>query len=150
MSKQVYQFRLTIKAAAWEFGMDAQTLTKKLKSQAILPDEKDGKYSVKQCADAIYGGSGEALRKEQIKDTAASAKLKTTKDVILKKEWIPISLVEKVWADYIRDLREKISHSSLSAQERAELLGELQTIPIENYYAGVDQKSEDEADEDAS
>lgn len=137
MAKQVYQFRLTIKAAAWEFGMDAQTLTKKLKSAAILPDKEDGKYSIKQCAEAIYGGSTEALRIAQIEDTKQSSALKKVKRSILSKDNIPAEIVEKVWSDYVVDLRQKINNCSILQKERNDILQDLQTIPMENYFQKV-------------
>ena len=62
------------------------------------------------------------------------------------KENVPLSVVEKVWSDFVVDLRQKIQNLNLPAKERADILADLQTVPAENYFVNLEPK-EDESEE---
>lgn len=134
--------------AAQEFDIDHHTVSKRVKSANVLPNTDDNCYSTQQIAEALFGGTQEALRKEQISDTKESALLKKDKRRILNRKYVALDLVEKVWSDWTRDLRERINQTNMSPEERSQLLGELKAVTVESYYAEAgDIESEGEDDE---
>jgi hypothetical protein len=130
---------------ALEFDVDDHTVGKKLRAINAIPAE-DGYFSTKQIIEALFGDQDVELVRARIKDTNASAFMKEMKTDNLLRNNIPAAMVEKVWADYIRDLKEKIQQSSLSLGERNELLKDLGSIPVSKYFE--DLKNEETADEE--
>lgn len=130
---------------ALEFDVDDHTVGKKLRAINAIPAE-DGYFSTKQIIEALFGDQDVELVRARIKDTNASAFMKEMKTDNLLRNNIPALMVEKVWADYIRDLKEKIQQSSLSLGERNELLKDLGSIPVNKYFE--DLKNEEAADEE--
>lgn len=142
MSRPIKLIRWTLKQASEEFGVNIQVLTRKLKSNGVVYGE-DKMYSTRQIFDALTVEVD--LKKAQLENIRRDSALKATRDSILKKENVPVALVEKVWSDFVVDLRQKIQNSNLSAKERADILADLQTIPVENYF--VNLKAEESDDE---
>ena len=134
-----------METAAREFAISKKSLMQKL-SAANLKSGDDDCFSTIQILEAIYGNTSEELRKAQIENTKQQAKLTKTKDAILKREWIPAEMVEKVWSDYIVDLRQKVQSLNLPAKDRADILADMQSIPVENYFMkpSMDKETEDE------
>jgi len=148
--RNVEQIRWTINMAAQEFDVDAHTVSKRVKAANITPNEDDNCYSTQQMVEALFGGGQEALRREQISDTKESALLKKDKRRILNRKYVDLELVEKVWSDWTRDLREKINQTNMSPEERSQLLGELKAVTIEAYYSEaseIEMEDEDEGTE---
>jgi hypothetical protein len=129
---------------ALEFDIDDHTVGKKLRAINAIPAD-DGCFSTKQIIEALFGDQDVELVRARIKDTNASAFMKEMKADNLLRNNIPAAMVEKVWADYIRDLKEKIQQSSLSLGERNELLKDLGSIPVDKYFE--DLKNEEASDE---
>lgn len=133
--------RWSIKKISEEFGEAAATITKKIKCSGISPGD-DGRYSTMDVKKALIDPLSEKLKLAHIEDTQRAAAMKKVKTENLLKENVPLSLVEKVWSDFVVDLRQKIQSSSLPPKERADILGDLQTIPVENYFVNLEAKEE--------
>ena len=132
---------------ALEFDVDDHTVGKKLRAINAIPAE-DGYFSTKQIIEALFGDQDVELVRARIKDTNASAFMKEMKTDNLLRNNIPASMVEKVWADYIRDLKEKIQQSSLSLGERNELLKDLGSIPVNKYFEDLKNEEVESEDEE--
>jgi len=96
----------------------------------------------------LFGDQDVELVRARIKDTNASAFMKEMKTDNLLRNNIPALMVEKVWADYIRDLKEKIQQSSLSLGERNELLKDLGSIPVNKYFEDLKNEEVESEDEE--
>jgi len=127
--KPTNQIRLTIETGAREFGMDRRTLRSRLTVAAILPGE-DGKYSIGQLAKAIFSD----LQAERTRLTKEQADIAEVKKANLLRENIPTAMVVKVWSSFVIDLRQKILLSELSDAAKRDILHDLQSIPVENYF----------------
>lgn len=132
---------------ALEFDVDDHTVGKKLRAINAIPAE-DGCFSTKQIIEALFGDQDVELVRARIKDTNASAFMKEMKTDNLLRNNIPAAMVEKVWADYIRDLKEKIQQSSLSLGERNELLKDLGSIPVSKYFEDLKNEEAESEDEE--
>ena len=64
------------------------------------------------------------------------------------KEFVPVAIVEKVWSDFMVDLRQGISNLSVPPKERSEILAVFsKTIPVENYFVNLEKMLPDETPE---
>lgn len=143
--RRIDSIRWTAFQMAQEFGVDYAACRRKIKTSGEIPGP-DECFSTMQCVTILLGSTQEELRKAQIEDTKESAELKKVKRSNLLRENIPSIMVEKVWADYIVDLRQKIQCLNIPSKDRADILQDLQKIPLENYFTGVNtqEKEEDE------
>lgn len=139
MSRPIKLIRWTLKQASEEFGINIQTLTRRLKSNGVVYGE-DKMYSTRQIFDALTVEVD--LKKAQLENIRRDSALKATRDSILKKEYVPIALVDRIWKSYVVDLREKIKQTSIPQIERNGILHDLEIIPIENYY--IEEKNNNE------
>ena len=137
--------RWTLKQASEEFGVNIQVMTRKLKSNGALPGE-DKKFSTRQIFESLTLDFD--LKKEQLKLVKEQSRHVAIRASILEKQTAPIAVVDKVWSDYIVDIREKIKNSTIPQSEQNSILADLSTIPVENYYVdlGKKQTTEDESD----
>lgn len=128
----------TPESAQIEFGPDAKTITKRIKTGNIVP-AADGTYSTKQICAAIYGDmDGARLRKE-----LALASQEERRDRQEARELIEAAQVQQVWAGYLVHVRQVIRHSELSELRKREILGQLREIPPDEYF----KTTKPEADE---
>ena len=135
--------RWTLKQASEEFGVNIQVMTRKLKSNGALPGD-DNKFSTRQIFESLTLDFD--LKKEQLKLVKEQSRHVAIRASILEKQTAPVALVEKVWSDFIVDLRQKITNLAIPAEQRTEILADLQTIPVENYFVNLEAKDEEEAE----
>lgn len=135
--------RWTLKQASEEFGVNIQVMTRKLKSNGALPGD-DNKFSTRQIFESLTLDFD--LKKEQLKLVKEQSRHVAIRASILEKQAAPVALVEKVWSDFIVDLRQKITNLAIPAEQRTEILADLQTIPVENYFVNLEAKDEEEAE----
>ena len=133
--------RWTLKQASEEFGVNIQALTRKLKSNGALhgPDKM---YSTRQVFESLTMDFD--LKKAQLALVREQGRLASARSSIMEKEFVPVAIVEKVWSDFMVDLRQKISNLSVPAKERSEILADLQTIPVENYFVNLEKATDKE------
>ena len=144
MARPVKIIRWTLKQASEEFGVHIHKLTRQLKGAGIRPDKEDGMFSTMDIVKAVVDPLSEKLKLAQIDDTMKAAALKDVRTKTLLKENVPIAIVEKVWSDFMVDLRQKITNLNIPAKERSEILADLQTIPVENYFVNLERMVADE------
>ena len=101
-------------------------------------------FSTMDIVKAVVDPLSEKLKLAQIDDTMKAAALKDVRTKTLLKENVPIAIVEKVWSDFMVDLRQKITNLNIPAKERSEILADLQTIPVENYFVNLERMVADE------
>jgi len=132
-------YRWSVGRAAAEFGLDPKTLSGRIKAAGVLAGS-DGKYSTRDIDCAIhcdYDNEKTRLTKEQ-------ADVVALKKAEMLRELVPAKLVERVWAGVMADLRQKISFLELPDGKKAEILADLQDIPIDDYFTAASQSDEED------
>jgi hypothetical protein len=120
MARKLECIRWSIELAASEFGIDRKTLTKRLKAN----DEEasgDGKFSTAQMFKAIAGD----LESERIGLISAQRIGQEIKNAESAGELVPTRKVLALCERIIIPIRQKIISSSLTEQERHDLLSDL-------------------------
>ena len=110
--------------AASEFGINPRTLTNRLKTNGIIPNEKDKRYSTQQICKAVFGDIDvERLRKlTEEADKLALDNEKTRGGLV------EIEAVYKHFQGLFVALRSRLLASSLTDEEKDELLGDLRKL----------------------
>ena len=135
--------RFSLHQAAQEWQLDDKTLASRFKAASIAPDENG--YSVQQINRAVFGDlEGDRVR-AQTKQAEAAAELKAVKTANLRRENIPAFLVEKVLADLMIELRQKITYTTMPDKDKQDILKDLQAIPVEQFFTA---KAEDDGDDE--
>lgn len=135
--------RFSLHQAAQEWQLDDKTLASRFKAASIVPDDKG--YSVAQINRAVFGDlEGDRIR-AQTKQAEAAAELTAVKTANLRRENIPAFLVEKVLADLMIELRQKITYATMPDKDKQDILKDLQAIPVEQFFTA---KAEDEEDDE--
>ena len=144
MAKQVktkYQpHHWRIEPASREFGCDGETLSKALKRASIEPAFKDGAFSTSQIVAALFGDY-DAQRTRKITAEADLLEMEKRQTV---RDWIPAELVESMWGKIITELRQKITFLEVPDEKKKEILEDLQSIPVDDYFSSA--KSNDLGD----
>ena len=135
------QVRWTLEAAAREFGRSRTTVTNRISAAGIKPDS-DGTYSTRQIVDAVFGSIQEA----KLREANARAALAEARKNIIEKNWIPATEVDRVWCQYVADLKSKIESTTIPRSERDSILRDLAAIPIEAYFQTSATETNDERD----
>ncbi len=121
-------FRWSINRAAMEFGADNMTLEKRRRAAGIEPGE-DGYYSTRDIASLIFGDK----EAETIRKISAEARQVELKNAITEGELIPVASVIKICARILVPVRQKILSSSLSEQERHDMLEDLVALATKDW-----------------
>lgn len=121
-------FRWSINRAAVEFGADNSTLERRRRAAGIEPGE-DGCYSTRDVAAMIFGDK----EAETIRKISAEARQVELKNAITEGELIPVSSVIKICARVLVPVRQKILSSSLSEQERHDMLEDLVALATKDW-----------------
>src|SRR5581483_5489393 len=118
--------RWSVWSAAMEFGVTMNKVARGLKSLGIAPG-KDGKYTTKQVASAIFGCDGleQKAKEARWRGQIAEAELKQLRRDELKGSLVAVDLVKKRFADFAVTLMQKMRNSSLKDSEKKQFAAEL-------------------------
>ncbi len=123
MAGKAGTIRWTLEMGSSEFGIDRKTITKRAKTSGIIAGE-DGKYSTSDLAAAIFGSMhGETLRK--VREEADKLALQNQRE---RNELVEADLVIKFCNGIGVVLRQKLLASSMSTDEKDELLAEIRKL----------------------
>jgi len=115
--------RWSLLHAQFEFGVDRKTLQKRLNAEEVEPG-KDGKYSTKQIASAVFGDiQGERLRK-----TREEADNLALKNAELRGELVQVALVKQMISEIILANKQTILASQLEQEGKNEILANLEAL----------------------
>lgn len=138
MARKTTALKWTPESAQSEFGRDAATIQKRIKTANIEP-AADGTYSTAQICAAIYGDmEGARLRKE-----LALASQEERRDRREARQLIEVESVVSVWEGYLTHVRQVIRHSELTEAKKRDLLDQLKAIPAEEYFSDNKQTEEE-------
>ena len=129
--------RWTQEKAAAEFDLDPKTLRKRLHSADIKSGD-DGRYSTNQIVRAIFG----ELRHEQIRLTRANADCQEIENQCLRRERIPVDVVNEVNDQAHRAIAAiiKAHHGKvLSMDVINEIFDQLRSVPEQLNWPGVEK-----------
>jgi hypothetical protein len=141
--------RWTLHAASMDFDLDDKTLSKNIRTSGVSPGE-DGCFSTADICKAVFGDLRGDLIRAQTRDADASAKIREVKLACLQHENIPAASVERVLAGVMIELRQKIQYAPLPDPLKQEILRDLQTIPIEQYFTNANASIEEPDKESSS
>ncbi len=123
MAGKAQTFRWTFESAGAEFGLDRRVVATRAKTAGIEAG-KDGKYSTHDIARAIFGDiQGEVLRKTR--EEADKLALANQKE---RNQLIEAPLVVKFCSGIGVVIRQKLLASSMTTDEKDELLAELKKL----------------------
>jgi phage terminase Nu1 subunit (DNA packaging protein) len=120
MARPPQLIRLTVSAAAVEFGLDRNTLTKRLKRADVEPGT-DGRYSIQQIVSALYDDAS-SERTRLYREQADKLALENAKS---RMETIDVETVYKAYEGVFIAIRQTILASNLNDIEKSEILGNL-------------------------
>jgi len=126
MSRQLERIRWTAESAAAEFGVDAKTIRRRIKTNGIEPSFEDGTFSTMDIVRSIFGD----LAGEKLRIARADADLKEAQLAILRKEHIPADAVKQAWAFHTLQTRNIVMHSEAAEPLKRELLRQFETTPL--------------------
>ena len=127
--KQKPPIRWTLKQISEEFGLHQQSVNQKMRAAGIAASDDDACFSTKDCYKALIDPLSEQVKLAQIEKDKKSAAYTDVRTKTLLKENVPVAIVEKVWSDFMVDLRQKIQNLDIPAKDRNDILADLQTIP---------------------
>lgn len=134
------KLRWTIGTAASEWATNVKTIALGIRTLGIIPGD-DGMFSTIQIDKALHGD----FEVEKTRDTAASADTRELKLANLRRENIPAYNVERVVGALLSDLRQQITYLEIPDDKKADILRNLQAIPIDEYFtAGNTEEKESE------
>ena len=123
MPAKLNPVRWSLLFAQSEFGVDRKTLQKRLNAEEVEPG-KDGKYSTKQIASAVFGDiQGERLRK-----TREEADNLALKNAELRGELVQVALVKQMVSEIILANKQTILASQLEQEGKNEILANLEAL----------------------
>jgi len=134
-------FRWTIGYAASEFGLDEKTLAARIKAAGVLKGT-DGRFSTQDITRAIFGD----LELEKTRLTSEQADIAAINKAEMLRELVPTVFMARVWGGVLADLRQKISFLELPDAKKAEILADLQDLPIDDYFTAASQGDQEDAD----
>lgn len=135
-------------------GITRQALNHHAKKEGFPVPDASGKYSVEECrkwlsANGMRKGEVEEdLQAAKLRVTQADANLKEAKLAELERRLVPIDQVQAAWEASLTALRQRILAMTFLKEElRHEILEELSSIPIEEYFKREDGLDADEVDQ---
>jgi hypothetical protein len=120
MARKLERIRWTIELAASEFGVDRKTVTKGLKALDIEAGA-DGKYSTADIDKAIHGDL-DSERVQMVRAQRIGQEINNSRAI---GEIIPTAVAAKLGADLLVPIRQKILSSSLTDDEKTQILEDL-------------------------
>jgi len=134
--------RWSLNRAAEEFGFARQTVKNRMVSRAVKPGA-DGCYSTAEVVAALFGDlAGEKLRKLRAEaDLAELERDERTRSLIAAE------VVSMVWTDALTNLRAIVMAADIPKVTRAQLIKQLQEIPLCDYKEPAAQDGEDDSAE---
>lgn len=136
--KKLTQLHWTVQAAAGEFGLDEQTLSKAIKRAGIESSFGDGTFSTKAICRAIYSDK----EAEQTRLTAANADIAEMEREEKRRNLVQVANVERVWNSTLADLRNKIAYAQIPQAIKDDLIKDLQDVPRDEYFKEAAKKDE--------
>lgn len=123
MPAKLNPVRWSLLYAQSEFGVDRKTLQKRLNAEEVEPG-KDGKYSTKQIASAVFGDiQGERLRKTR--EEADSLALRNAE---MRGELVSVTLVKQMVSEIILANKQTVLASQLEQETKNEILANLEAL----------------------
>ena len=121
----------TLERAAYEFGMDRKTLSKRVTALGIEPcykgkGSKERFYSTAQMAQAVFGD----LEAERIRETKENADKLALQNAKARAELVSTEVVLRVYANLAVTVRQIVKHSGLSEVEKHELLKNIRQLKV--------------------
>lgn len=132
----------TITLAAVEFGVDADTVRRKLSLAKQQPDGK-GKFTTKQIADGLYG-SVHAGRVELLTQQAEEKKLKNAER---SGRMISVEAAMEVAGRAAQAIRSRIMASGLAKDEKKKLLADINGLKNTSFADAEKQAEMEDAPE---
>jgi hypothetical protein len=123
MPKPIKPVRWTRQHAAAEFGLDAQTLSKRLTAASISAGD-DGRFSTSQIVAAVFGDRASALTAK----AKAEAENWTLRNEVIRKERIPLEIVAQINDHACTAIRHIILASPLPDEAKQDIFEELRGI----------------------
>lgn len=136
-SKPHKPLRWGITVAAAEFGIDPDTLSKRLRAESIEAGD-DGCFGTKQIVTAIAGD----LEKEKTRNEAAKADLHEMKRDLERGKLIPAERVRASLEELKVAISQVIDHSHLEQKQKVTIYANLQKLGERDFVAGTDQPTE--------
>lgn len=109
--------------AAREFDIDHRTLSRKLISNEIKPDDDD-KYSTKQICAAVFGN----IQEERLRKTREEADNLALRNAQMRNELRPVEVFKQLVSEIILANRQTILASQLEQEGKNEILSNLQAL----------------------
>ena len=109
--------------AAAEFGIDRDTLSRRLRAAGIAPGE-DKRFSTKEILAALFGD----LEKEKTRNEAAKADLTEMKRDLDERQFIPAEAARASMDKLRVGIMEVIAASPLSEKQQAAIAGNLKRL----------------------
>ena len=113
----------TIAIACKEFGINPKTLSGRLRQAGIDPD-KEGRYTTKQIAGAIFGD----LEFERTRETRAKANSQEMANAKSAGELVDMGEWSRRWAPVFVELVRIVRSSKLTEVEQVKILAELAKV----------------------
>jgi|APGre2960657404_1045060.scaffolds.fasta_scaffold279607_2 phage terminase Nu1 subunit (DNA packaging protein) len=130
------QIRWTIETAAREFGLDKETLAKRLTAGGVLPGA-DKKFGTADICRAVFGD----IEGEKLRLVREQADAQAIKNQVARRELTPTPAVRRHLEAVLVALKAGILASGLMKEEKDDLLNNLRKLgePVR-----VDDETEDE------
>ena len=143
--------RLSLHAAAQEFGLNDKTLSGRIKTSGVLAGD-DGCYSIKDICRAVFGD----IDNERLRLVREQADSVAIKNASARGELLPAGDVRRHFEAVLISLRSGILASNLEPEEKSELLLNLKRLgesvktnePNPNSTEAVVEDSDSSADPD--
>lgn len=118
-----------------------------------IPQPKDGLWPT---AETIRGlvthyrttRTGAPIESAKLAKLEAETKLLQMRAAQEIREWIPAALVESVWGKIVTELRQKITFLEIPDEKKKEILEDMQSIPVDDYFPTANQNDSDESAQD--
>ena len=124
--------RWTIHKAEIEFGRAPKTIKSGLQAAGISPG-RDGKYSTREIAEALFGFGTLERRAKEAKMQQQIDEARLARNKLLQQENIlaPLAIMKFCLADMLTQTVSFIRHSSLTAQEKEQLVAQLREFKLD-------------------
>ena len=140
--KATQPIRWTITAAASEFQIDRRTLTARLARSGA--EGERGTWSTVEICAAVFGDlDGEKLRK--LKAEADLAEMERDERA---RALLPADMVAATWTEALGNLRAVVMAADIPKITRAQLIRQLQEIPLAQYTQAREQQHDNTSNQD--
>ena len=124
--------RWSLHKAEIEFGRAVRTIRSGLQAAGISPG-KDGKYSTREIAEALFGFGTLERRAREAKMQQQIDQARLARNKLLQQEKIlaPLAIMRFLVADLLAGTVSFIRHSSMTQQEKDQLIAQLREFKLD-------------------